>query len=314
MLYGLDAGTGALAGRVVAERGPVVGANVVALSLGHAGPFTTAVTGPDGAFRLEGLSPGEHVLWVEPTAVGVDPATQRPACADGLPARTPVSQAGRLRRFDVGAGVELDLGDLVLACTPDGGADVGLPPATLGGDASVAFEATPGVPQAIRLEGLTGPLQVTAIGWSLWSPVELDLEVLDVVGRPLDTRAGAASPNLGYGDDQVRFEAPRDGVAQLVIHGARLTSQSFPLGGLLDAQPFVVLLVGPEAPTDPCSPRGAPRPRALQEGDPTRRDVQAVASTIEPSACGCRHARTGALVPVVLAAALGRRRTGVPAR
>ncbi len=269
---------GAIEGVVKDDRGGVVfGAQVVAISRRRGVVLASALSNKSGKYRIEALEPGEYVLMVEPFFAGSSalPAyyssmTSR-SCKGGQLGRSFLvdTTTGIPQRVAVTAGGSAAAPDVAFRCTTDGGASV-----TENSAARVATTA-PEIFNAAshshgfamvdafdanavaqyRLKSLSGSVEIRALSYSLYSPVQPVLALVDSKGNEVSTikRTPVYTGDSGYMnlDYSLTVAHLPLGDYTLKIMTTAVSMDAYPAGPYqIDTTPFM-LVVGSVNEADP---------------------------------------------------------------
>ncbi len=283
-LYGGGERLGSLSGRVLAPNGePVFGAHVVAIDLSIPAVAASAFTGRKGSYLMEALAEGKYVLMVEPYGSGPDSlddiyASMDPdAACEGKPfSRTFLDDGGELAIAKVSANETQNVGDTMVSCSgvyPALEADAMELPPLSGGEQFVKLLLTqPGAEQNFYVETTGGPLDVTFMSYSLFSPARVIPELLASDGVRYET---TNDPSFASFDARLTTTSLPAGVHDVSFATELLPDTAYPMGRtFLDEEAFV-LLIGrtddQEATT--CSPIVTNVAYTSPDGPPRRRYV-----------------------------------------
>ena len=257
--------TGALRGRVRSPEGdPIFGAHVLAISLDRGTVLGTAVTEPDGEFVISHLEVGPYALLIEPVVSASQVLTeyyggvQTKVCSgwDFFRSFVTHSDGRNLKIFDVNVRRFTEVGSVSVSCSEGPGTH-----GVWGGDRmevapSVSFQGESfsfvdgrngGGKQYYRLEGVDSTLRVVVNAYSLYSPVQVSLTLLDQMGNLVEGsqvqspvyRSESAYQNFDA-SLEVSHLAPGDYILQVET---RSLGQSFFPGtpASIDRSPFIVV-------------------------------------------------------------------------
>ena len=318
-----DAGArGALTGQILGpDARPLVGAQVQAISRRRGVMLASGLTDLNGRYAISALEPGEYYLMAEPYFAGPSAlpdfysAMNARVCGAQLFARTVLTAhaGGNLpRATSVIAGRSVQAPPLTVLCTGSGSpaaisslvstADVLDPPVIFDGGttdgvsaAASGFGVTDKFPFAgsahYQLHGLAGHLEIHALGYSLYSPIQLSLTLLGADGRAVVAQSASPvfSASSGYQnyDGSLTVNDLPAGDYTLAVTGIRLGEEAYPAGNLaLDTAAYFLITgsvneaapaLGPTLATnarcetvenfaDYQSPPGIPPKAALQNG------------------------------------------------
>lgn len=270
--YVSDPNLGAISGRVLGPHDEeVLGAQVTLISRERRSVYASALAGEQGQIRLTGLEPGEYYVLIEPfygraeNLVGLYLDLDHALCAEGLFPRTFLLEDDGVtpRPVTVTAGGEVQISPLRIRCTADGGANATASDApterifaeTLLGpldrDLLLLDRMDPDSERRwYHLEDLSGTLTLTALSYSLWSPIWLEMELFDDEGQELlavisDTPLYSGEDGHIVYDAQLSAEDLPRGDYWLAVRPAGLPVAEYPRGDLyLDPAPFFLLFGG----------------------------------------------------------------------
>lgn len=262
-----DAGSRArLSGRVVSENGSgIFGAQVHAISRKRGVSLATVLTGSDGSYQFNSLEPGTYFLMVEPYFPS---ATSLPSyfskmnlgvCGGRSFGRSilAIDHPSEPTPISISSGQFASAPDLVARCPLSGSS---------GKTAIVNFEAPDTLKltangfgiwdrfantaaastNSYKVPAVNGNIEVHALSYSLYSPVEVSLALLDSRGNPV---AGADSSNfLGFsGYVNYDSELKASGLDEnedyiLQVQSNPLKVSDYPAGPIaMDSVPFVMI-------------------------------------------------------------------------
>lgn len=257
---------GAIGGNVRGLAGGMFGVHVTAVNLDSGKVQAGALANSDGAFRVGDLPDGQYALMMEPFST--DPGTvssywqnvNHRFCSNSRFRRSFYGSCGSpfASTLTVASGGSVSVGVLAPQCSQMG--NPGGAPSTSAGarlipaSGGAAF-GTINVAEShwYKLQNFSGQLKVRALSYSLYSPMDLRVEILQANGAAVpgatsvdnveDPMAGgftnydsvASAANLPQADYLIRVTAG----------GIRLTSSLYPAGyDLLDASGHYLLSVG----------------------------------------------------------------------
>ncbi|MEL6349937.1 MAG: matrixin family metalloprotease, partial [Myxococcota bacterium] len=183
-LYDAPASGGAITGAVVGEDDvPIFAAQAVAISMQHHRPVAAAFTEKDGTYRIEGLPAGDYLVMIEPLYAGeeslseyYDGEVSHTLCGKSLFARHLIEQV-----------VEIEAGSISQMPTATVGCELNITPRSdqvaliPSGLDDALFYFTDTFEDTTRrrydLTGMSGWLEMTAISYSLFSPLMLGIDV-----------------------------------------------------------------------------------------------------------------------------------------
>ncbi len=269
-------GRGLLSGQVVSEHTgrPVFGAHVAAISARKGTVAATGLTDPAGHYRIGGLLPGEYFVLAEPFFAG--PRSLPPfyqgmdaqVCGGGrLFARTflGVDGSGRTKAVTVPSGGTGSAPTLVAQCAEGSGtlAAISALPGTGALATAPDLHPVPGQVAGLvdrldsgqtfyRLGRISGNLEIHVLGYSLFSPVETRVQLLDSSGREvtydaLDPVYRSADSGYVNHDSALLARGLPAGDYTLSVQQGRLGAESYPSGFMsLDQVPFVLITAAVE--------------------------------------------------------------------
>lgn len=272
-LYGglIEAAAGTLSGKVLSPAGsPVFGAHVNAIQLDRGVVMASAMTDRDGSFAVRGLEPGTYSLMIEPFypgagSLGLYYASINSAVCSGYSfARTFVTSASGLATFAVDSGHNTSAGTVTVNCTiPRSGTNAAeqslssaplLASGNLGAAVGAQSVFSGSASHYYRLPMQSGTLVATAVGYSIFSNVDAQVEFLDSSGRTLaqtTTDPIFASALSGYANydssARVELDHAQDVYVHIYAHGS-IASTSFPSANSVSSSPYYVLAVSRGAP------------------------------------------------------------------
>ncbi len=202
----------AITGSVVdAQAKPVYGAHVLAISRERGTVLASALSGPGGDYQIEGLEPGTYYLMAEPFFAG---AAALPSYYSGINtrvcsgsdefARTFLTQGNGsdLRPISLSAGAVAAAPAIKVQCRDGSSAAVSsqlsasspqtapviFDAATGGAGFGTSDSFSRGTTAYYRLKGVSGDLEVHAVGFSLYSRAHATLALTDADGSPVDAQ------------------------------------------------------------------------------------------------------------------------------
>lgn len=202
-IYPSTGGRGSLAGTVVGRRGGIFGAHVEAINLTTGAVESGALANPDGSVRLGDLPPGQYAVLMEPFGSNISSVSSyfrnvnHRFCSGSNFRRRFYGPCGTNTAsvVEVSAGSSTSLGVLTPSCTQMGN-PAGVPSSLA---AAIAFPAAGGArfgtmnagdTHYYRLTGVSGNLKARAHSYSLYSPMDVKVDILDENGNAI---AGATS-------------------------------------------------------------------------------------------------------------------------
>ncbi|MBI2606944.1 MAG: matrixin family metalloprotease [Deltaproteobacteria bacterium] len=213
-------GRGSLSGTVLYSGSAVFGAHVLAISKTRGVMVASAITQPNGTYTIPGLEPGDYHLMVEPfqasapisslcggSASGCYYGTvNSPSVCGGSPFKRGFIETGTSgfpQTIAVAAGATTSVADYTVSCsnmpglaspsTSTAAADLATPllqNTSSGSAARDVVSAGANTDQYFKLLDVSGDISVKALAYSLYSPVDPHVTILDSSGG---TIAGAVS-------------------------------------------------------------------------------------------------------------------------
>jgi len=250
-------------GSVRGTQGGIFGAHVVAINLGTGQVESGALAGSDGSFRLGDVPAGNYAVMMEP--FGTDSSSvssyyqnvDHRFCDSSRFRRrfySACDSQGTVSVLSAGAATQLDLGTLAPSCASmgnPGGAPNSIAAAreisSTGGAAWGTM--SPGDTHYYVVHNVTGQLSARALSYSLYSPVDVRVQILNSAGAAL---AGASSidnvadPGPGGNtnfDSVASANVPAgDYLIQVTSAGLRVPASKYSAGyDLLDADGHYLL-------------------------------------------------------------------------
>lgn len=246
----------------------VFGAHVVAISRRRGTVLASALTDKRGRYSIKALEPGTYYLMAEPFYAG---AQALPAYYEGISSKVcsgkPFSRTFLLgengvepESVKVKAGSDANAPSLVVKCSTGGSAAVSsMSSSSSVSNATTIFDGAQGESgfgvvdrfqftdkAYYRLSGVEGRLEIKALSYSLYSPVQPTLRLLDKSGAVVSTRAIDAvyrgeSGFVNYDSALVAESLPR-GDYVLQVTAKQLNASLYPAGPIsLDSAPFLVI-------------------------------------------------------------------------
>jgi hypothetical protein len=261
---------GAIQGTILSSETsqPIFGAHVVAVSQARGVVMASALTEANGRYQIHGLEPGAYYVMVEPYTAGASAlpkfyeSSSSRVCGGGARFfhRTFYTREAHLpMAVEIAPNEIRELGTLNARCS--GTMAPIFPAGSIGelstvrgqdssseGDGVIFTLAQTQGSASFELEHLGGPLRISALSHSLYSPVDLRLQILDSTGNAV---VGELHQDQYRGDSgwilrDARFRAQNSlpgGRYTVRVFGSGIPSQAFPSGSALESQPSVLLTV-----------------------------------------------------------------------
>lgn len=254
---------GSIRGTVQGRNGGIFGAHVQAIQLNSGKVIAGTLANPDGSFTISDLPPGEYSILFEPFLADISSVSSyfqnvsHRFCGGNRFKRRFYSSCGSNSAtvVSVSANSSTNLGTLAPSCAPMGNPmgqpltkTSALPISNLG---AVKFGTIrPGEAHFYKLENASGTFSARAQSYSLFSNVDLKVELLDEAGDPLSEATSidnietpmpggyinydsmASASNMSMGNYYVKITAASQ----------RLYSSVYPAGfAYLDSEGFYLL-------------------------------------------------------------------------
>jgi hypothetical protein len=263
--YPNTSGLGSLSGTVNGRRGGIFGAHVAAINLETGRVQSATISNPDGSFQVGQLPAGQYSVLIEP--YGADITSVSPYfsnvnhrfCSGGEFRRKFYGPCGTNEAavVDVRSAANTALGVLTPSCSAMGNPN-GSPLAL---DSAQDFPAAggarfgtlrPGQAHYFRVRGLSGEVVARAISYSLYSPIDVKVEILSQTGAALPeatTTDNVQNPMPGGFINYDSLARASLGAGEYVLKVSaspqRIYSTAFPAGfDLLDSEGYYLLTLG----------------------------------------------------------------------
>ena len=203
-IYPSSGGTGSISGTVSGTSGGVFGTHVTAINLITGNIQAGALTNSDGTFRIGDLPPGQYSVMMEPFGTDVSSLSSywrninHRFCGYSKFRRsfyTSCSSNGVATSIDVQAGGSTNIGILSPKCANMG--TPGIIPTSINTAKDISSSGSAmfgtlntGDTHYYRLQNVSGNINVKAASYTLYSPVDVQVDILQSNGSPL---AGATS-------------------------------------------------------------------------------------------------------------------------
>lgn len=275
-LYPSDSGgaRSAITGSIVTSSGSAVfGAQVAAISRSRGTVLATAMSDRNGQYALAALEPGTYFLMAEPFFAGsgalpgyYQDIDSTKICSGRPFDRTMLlsSSASRPEPITAQPGRVTQAPTITISCvsSSSGGAGAAINPVAGSGSAASAPVVYNGATDGtgfgfvdqftgsstlhFRINAVSGELRVSAMAYSLYSPVKTSVELLDEFGNQISVTSlePAYEGSSGYVNHDSAFTAQglQPGNYMIRVSGRSMSSAFFPAGPLaIDSTPFVVI-------------------------------------------------------------------------
>jgi hypothetical protein len=252
---------GAISGTVVAKGGHgVFGAHVLAISRRRGTVLSSTMTDAQGHYSIQALEPGGYYLLAEPYYAGPAPL---PAFYSGMnplvcPSSQPfgrtilTDQSGyRAQSVVVASGSDANAPQLEVGCNAGAAAFHSLSPnrtvydmTSDAGGFGVADRLAGHGSNTYKLHGVSGHIELRAMSYSLYSPVQVEMELTDSSGNSvhLQSEPQAYVGDSGYinYDSTLVGDALPSGDYTLSVSARALSATLYPAGSVsMDTEPFV---------------------------------------------------------------------------
>ncbi len=262
-----------ITGTIKGEDGkPVFGANVVAISARRGHVLSSALTDNQGRYMLSGLEPGAYALYVEPFYAGASAlplsyaGVNSQICSNGNFGRSFLthSDGHALQILHIGQGSTFLAPTFTAKCSPGQGAAVN---GTIGGNglgsapdlaianahSAVVDRVNLSQAQYYRLPQVSGKVEVSALGYSLYSFVRTQVDLLDSVGNEISTQTSdpVYESETGFKNYDSKLSITGLPIADYYVRvtATPLSSNYYPAGTTsMDSAAFSVISVQVNAP------------------------------------------------------------------
>ncbi len=268
---------GTLTGNVLTPSGtPIFGAHVQAIHLERGQVLASALTDRDGSFSIGGLLSGNYTVLIEPYYPGSGTLgayysslfTQ--VCNGYQFERTFVKETPYLvKTFLVNPQASTNIGPVTVQCTPPQ-ALPGSPESTLQSAPVLPFNSPTIAVQSVmnlnwsgsahhyyRINQQSGALKISALSFSLGSPVDLEVEVLNSAGNLISQQKNPNTFNSqtsGFTQYDADTRVNLTSTQNIFIHVAskgNISFTAFPMGNIgVSSQPYYLLSISKEAPNN----------------------------------------------------------------
>jgi hypothetical protein len=259
-----DAGSrGTIAGTIVAKNGHgVFGAHVLAISRLRGTVLSSAMTDSSGHYAIPALEPGSYYLLAEPYYAGPAPlpafySGMNPlVCSGAQPfGRTILTdQSGyRAQPVSVNRGATVNAPTLEVGCNAGAAAVHSLSPnrtvydvTTDGGGFGVVDRLGGHASNTYKLQGLSGHISLRGMSYSLYSPIQVEMQLTDSSGNGVNL---VSDPQSYVGDSgYVNYDSVLEadelpmGDYTLTVSARSLSATLYPAGSVsMDTEPFVLV-------------------------------------------------------------------------
>lgn len=265
-LYPVDGLRGSISGSVVSSANgqAVFGAHVQAISRRRGTVLGSAVTDRSGRYEISGLEPGSYFLMAEPFYAGSGAlpsyfsGSSPYVCGGGIFSRTFLGSGAQLSTVSVGAGSAAGAPTISVACGYGGAAAVSTTGSSTIPGAPIVVDASGGASgfgyvdrvssgtQYYRLRSVEGRVEVRILAYSLYAPIDADMQLVDSAGNPVggtvanDLYSGS-SGYVNY-DSAIAIEGLPLGDYFLRVTATPLSSGLYPAGPTsMDSTAFLVI-------------------------------------------------------------------------
>jgi Matrixin len=265
-IYPAGGSRSALTGYVEGTAGGIFGAQVSAINLATGKIEAATLANTDGSFRIGDIAPGSYAVMMEPFGVSTSTVSAYYANVDhhfcGINRfrrsfYAACNSGGAASVVEAVSGGSTSLGTLAPSCTQMG--NPGGAPTSVAGAKSIspaggtAFGTLlPGQTHYYKVHGVSGQLTARALSFSLFSPVDVQVQFLNADGSAL---AGASSvDNVGSPlpggkinyDSSASANVPQgDYLIQVSAAASRVPASAYSAGyELLDADGHYLLALG----------------------------------------------------------------------
>jgi hypothetical protein len=198
-VYPNNTAGGSLAGSIDGTEGGIFGAHVVAVNLLTGQVEAGALSNSDGSFRLGNVPAGKYAVMMEPFGNQISSVSSyygkvdHRFCSGDLFRRRFYSSCdsqGGVSVMDVSDGTSVGLGTLAPSCSQMG--NPGDTPASIGAAKVISSAGgasfgtmNPGDTHYYVVRQVSGALSARAMSFSLFSPIDVKIEITDMSGNPL---------------------------------------------------------------------------------------------------------------------------------
>ncbi len=257
-LYPAVTGEGSsLSGTVSGTQGGIFAAHVTAINLESGKVEAGVLTGPDGTFRVGDIPAGKYAVMMEPFGTSVSSVSNyfenvnHRFCGGARFRRrfyADCGSPGLVSVLNLGTRDHIALGTLSPSCSSLG--NPGGPPNSIAfarelsnGGGAAWGTLRPGETHYYVVRQVSGQLRARALSYSLYSPVDVRVQILNSTGGAL---AGATSVdnvqspgpggNTNYDSEAAAHVGTGDYILQVTAAGSRIPASKFSAGyDLLDA-------------------------------------------------------------------------------
>jgi hypothetical protein len=256
---------GSLRGMVRGRNGGIFGTHLVAINLATGKPQAGALANSDGSFRIGDLPPGKYSVMMEPFGVDISSISSyyknvdHRFCGYSRFRRGFYSSCGssQVTVVDVNSGGSTDLGVLSPSCTQMG--NPGGAPSSLATAREVAANGgaqfgtlNTNESHYYRVRGISGALGVKAAAYSLYSPMDLRVEILSNAGAAVPGATAIDNVESPMPGGMINYDASAsasnlsgDYVIRVSAAASRISSSNYPAGfELLDSSGHYLLMIG----------------------------------------------------------------------
>ncbi|MCO5144293.1 MAG: matrixin family metalloprotease [Oligoflexia bacterium] len=262
-VYPNAGGNGSLRGYVYGLSGGIFGAHLTAINLATGKVEAGALAASDGSFRIGDIPPGEYAIMMEPYSATISSISSyyqnvnHRFCSGSNFRRSfyrDCNSQGGVSVVNVSSGASADLGVLSPNCSQM--SNPGGSPTTIGSAKNISNQGgaafgtlNPGSTHYYKVSNVSGTIKVRALSYTLYSPVDVKVEILTDAGLPL---AGSTSTdNVGnpLPGGAINYDSYADAtvangnyIIKVSAAGSRIGSINYPAGfELLDGDGHYLL-------------------------------------------------------------------------
>lgn len=255
-----------LTGTVSGTAGGIFGAHVTAINLETGKIEAGTLTGTDGAFRLGDIPAGKYAVMMEPFGTSISSVSSyyenvnHRFCGSSRFRRrfySACNSQGLASVLNLGAQSNLSLGTLAPSCSQMG--NPGGPPNSIAHARELNASGgagwgtmRPGETHYYIVRGVSGQLSARAMSYSLYSPIDVKVEILQANGTVLagaTTLDNVQNPGPGgvtnFDSEASANVASGDYLLRITAAGARIPASKYSAGyELLDADGHYLVALG----------------------------------------------------------------------
>lgn len=266
-LYGLPANLGSITGQILSPNGsPVFGAHVNVISLERGMAMTSAISDSQGNFTAYALEAGNYTVVVEPFYPGSSAlgpfysSINSNVCNGARFEKTFYSSGGKLLSTEVINSQNSNIGSLTVNCQSQGSihsnneSSFNTAPTLSSTDITIPLSTVSRFNGSnvhyYKLKNISGHLEVHALSYSLFSPVDVKVEILNAQGISLsqnqadDIYSGSDNSYINR-DAQTLIDLSNSQDIYIKVTNKNLINASqYPSGNVsLSYNPFYVLTI-----------------------------------------------------------------------